>query len=263
MTEKAKIIYLASDFHLGAPNMESSREREKIIVSWLDEVSKDATDIFLVGDVFDFWFEYSQTVPKGFTRILGKIALLSDSGIQFHFFKGNHDMWTKDYFKVELGFKIYSDPIQVQILNSTYLIGHGDGLGPSDISYKILKRILRSRIFMWAFARVHPNLGIRVANFFSGQSRRHGGDDSKYNGPEQEWLYTYAAEKLKKEKIDFFIFGHRHLPLQLKLQNSTYFNLGEWIQYRTFLRIDSNGPQLLEWKDGSFNPFQAHGSEEV
>lgn len=249
--EKPIKIYFASDFHLGAPDFESSLEREKKIVAWLDEVRKDATEIFLVGDVFDFWFEYKRAIPKGFVRIQGKIAEITDSGIPVHLFTGNHDMWIFDYLPKELGVILHREPIIRTWNNKKFYIGHGDGLGPGDQGYKFLKKVFSSKICQWLFARLHPNFGIWLAEKSSKKSRAAtGSDDEQFLGEENEWLAIYSKEYLKKEHIDYFVFGHRHLPLEIKLnEKSTYFNLGEWIQYQTYLEFSDNNCKLKHWSE--------------
>lgn len=239
-------IYFASDFHLGAPDYESSLIREKRIVNWLDEVKKDASEIFLVGDLFDFWFEYKRAIPKGFVRLQGKIAEITDSGIPVHVFTGNHDMWIFDYLPKELGVKLYREPIIREWNGKKFYIGHGDGLGPGDKGYKFLKKVFASPICQWLFARLHPNFGIWLADLSSKKSRASTGEsDEVFLGEENEWLAIYSKEYLQKEHIDYFVFGHRHLPLQLKIgENSTYFNLGEWINYTTYLVFDGQNCEL-------------------
>ena len=165
------VAYFASDFHLGAPDQLQSKARELAIVSWLEYASQDATDIYLVGDVFDFWFEYKRVIPKGYARLFGTIARLSDQGIQFHFFYGNHDMWVKSYFKEEFNMKIHAEPITLNLFGKKMLVGHGDGLGPGDRGYKLIKPILRSPLCQWAFARLHPNFGIGLASFFHNSNK--------------------------------------------------------------------------------------------
>ena len=236
MSDQRHKLYFASDFHLGVPSSEKSLEREKLIVQWLDEIAVDAKEIYLVGDLFDFWFEYKHAIPKGFVRLQGKIAELVDGGIPIYFFTGNHDMWMFDYFEKELGVTIHREPIKFTAGGKTFLVGHGDGLGPGDKGYKFIKRIFSNRFFQWCFARLHPNFGIAVANYSSRKSRAKTGDsDEVFNGVDQEWLYLYAKEQLKKENIDYFIFGHRHLPLDIKLtDNARYINLGEWLKFNTY-----------------------------
>mgnify|MGYP001406248851 CR=1 FL=1 len=236
MNPSGKNIYFASDFHLGAPNEAESRKREDLIVQWLDEIKNKAKEIYLVGDIFDFWFEYKRAIPKGFVRIQGKIAELSDSGIPIHFFTGNHDMWMFDYFEKELGVKINREPITIEAQGKKIVIGHGDGLGPGDKGYKFIKRVFSNKFFQWCFARLHPNFGIAVANFSSQKSRAAtGSSDEKFLGEENEWLVHYAKERNQKEHIDLFIFGHRHLPLNIQLDSSSqYYNLGDWIKYKTY-----------------------------
>lgn len=235
-----KNIFFASDFHLGVPAGEQSKAREQRVIDWLTSIEDTAQEIYLVGDIFDFWFEYKHAIPKGFVRFQGKIAELVDKGIKIYFFTGNHDMWMFDYFEKELGVTIIRQPIERSWNNQSFLIGHGDGLGPGDKTYKLLKRVFAARWSQWCFARLHPNFGIGLANYFSRKSRAATGDsDSKFNGNENEWLYLYCKEQLIKQQYNYFIFGHRHLPLDIQLnENSRYLNLGEWINYNTYAIFD-------------------------
>jgi UDP-2,3-diacylglucosamine hydrolase len=247
---KGKKIYFASDFHLGAPDAVTSLKREKLLVSWLDEIKHDAQELFLVGDVFDFWFEYKTAVPKGFVRLLGKLAELSDAGISIHYFTGNHDMWVFDYLPKEIGAIIYRHPIEREINGFKFFIGHGDGLGPGDKGYKFIKKVFANPVCQWLFARLHPNFGIRLANFWSGKSRLHtGSSDEKFLGEEKEWLIIYSKEVLQKKQVDYFIFGHRHLPLDIQLTStSRYINLGEWMNYSSYGVFDGEKMELKSYK---------------
>ena len=241
--EKGKKIYFASDFHLGAPDRKRSLEREKKIIRWFDKISKDADAIFLLGDIFDFWFEYKNAIPKGFIRIQGKLAELTDSGLPVFFFTGNHDMWMFDYFPEELNIRIFREPQTLQINGKKLLIGHGDGLGPGDNQYKILKKIFQSRFSQWMFARIHPNTGIAIANFWSRHSRLSAEkeDWDRFQGKEKEFLWNYCQEKEKEEHHDFYVFGHRHLPLDLEVgPGSRYYNLGEWVNHFTYGEFDGS-----------------------
>lgn len=245
-----KKIYFASDFHLGAPDYASSLEREKKIVRWLDFVSKDAEAIYLVGDIFDFWFEYKHAIPKGFIRLQGKLSELTDKGIEIHFFTGNHDMWMFDYFPKELGVIMHRTPIQIALNNKKLYVGHGDGLGPGDYGYKFIKVVFASKICQWLFARLHPNFGIAVANFWSRRSRKvNGQSDETFLGEENEWLAIFAREILEKEHFDYFIFGHRHLPMEIELNaESRYFNLGAWIKDCTYAVFDGEQLTMQRWE---------------
>ena len=244
-------IYFASDFHLGAPTYEKSLIREKLIVQWLNEISADASEVFLVGDIFDFWFEYKQAIPKGFTRILGKLAELSDSGVQIHLFTGNHDMWIFDYLPHEINATLYREPISIKRQGLDLYIGHGDGLGPGDYGYKFIKRLFRNKLCQWMFARLHPNFGIGLANYLSRSSRAKTGDsDSSFLGDNEEWLALYSKEILKVKHYDLFIFGHRHLPLEIALnEKSTYFNLGDWINYYSYGELHNGKFQLKYYNE--------------
>lgn len=247
---ESKKIYFASDLHLGVPTLESSLEREKAVCRWLDMAKKDAQEIYLVGDLFDFWYEYTYTIPKGFTRLLGKIAEITDSGIKVTFFTGNHDLWMKDYFEKELNVTIHHQPIVREYNGKKFFIGHGDGLGPGDKKYKLLKLVFASKLCQWLFSRLHPNLAFYVARRSSKRSRIITADsDEKFLGNENEWLFLFCRDYLQKNKTDYFIFGHRHLPLDLEVDGKArYINLGEWINYRSYAVFDGNTLKLEKFK---------------
>tara|TARA_B100001057_G_C22755512_1_gene913584 strand:- start:513 stop:1289 length:777 start_codon:yes stop_codon:yes gene_type:complete len=246
-------IYFASDFHLGIPNPKKSSEREHKIVAWLNEIKKDASEIFLVGDVFDFWFEWKRVVPRGHVRILGKLAEICDAGISVHFFTGNHDLWTFGYLEKEIGLKVHRQPKQFELQGKKCFIGHGDGLGPSDTGYKFLKILFTSSICQWLFSRLHPNTSYTIANYFSSKSRISNITiDEHFQTEENEWLVHYSKQILKSEHYDYFIFGHRHLPLDIKLsKKSKYINLGEWVTYNSFAVLEE-GKLDLKFYDSKF-----------
>lgn len=245
-----KKIFFASDFHLGVPDHAASLEREKRIVKWLDSIRFEAHTIYLLGDIFDFWFEYRHAIPKGFIRLQGKLAELRDAGIPISFFTGNHDMWMFDYFTNELGIPVYRDPQVLQIGNQKLLIGHGDGLGPGDVTYKFLKRFFNSRLCQWLFARLHPNIGIGIASYWSRKSRiSNMKKEETFQGEDGEFLLVYCKEIERKEHHDFYVFGHRHLPLDLKIsEHSRYINLGEWVHFNTYAVYDGQGVELKTFK---------------
>jgi UDP-2,3-diacylglucosamine hydrolase len=251
MSANSKKIYFLSDFHLGAPDAATSLKREKKICRFLDIAKADASDIFIVGDLFDFWFEYSQVVPKGYVRILGKLAELTDSGINVHFFVGNHDMWMKNYFQTELNIPVYFEPRTFEFNNKKFFIGHGDGLGPGDQGYKAMKKVFRNPACQWLFGILPPYLGMNLASYFSRKSRAKTGlVDEVFLGEENEWLIIYSKEVLQKEHFDYFIFGHRHLPLDITLSNnSRYINLGEWIKYDSYAVFDGEALTLQYYKE--------------
>jgi UDP-2,3-diacylglucosamine hydrolase len=235
-----KKIYFLSDFHLGAPDHASSLERERTIVRFLDEIKHDAEEIFLVGDMFDFWYEYRKVVPKGYVRLLGKLGELADLGILMHFFVGNHDMWMRGYFQKEFNMPVYFGPEEFERNGKHFLIGHGDGLGPGDNGYKRLKKVFRNPVSKWLFGILPPVAGMGLAQFLSRRSRAQtGATEEKFLGEEKEWLMIYAKEKLRKKNIDFFVFGHRHLPIDYRLEGGArYINLGDWIRYYTYSVFD-------------------------
>ncbi|MBA4144427.1 MAG: UDP-2,3-diacylglucosamine hydrolase [Azospira oryzae] len=246
-----KKIYFASDFHLGVPDYASSLKREKLIVAWLDKIKEDAHSIYLVGDIFDFWFEYRHSIPKGFIRFQGKLAELRDKGIPIHFFTGNHDMWMFDYFEKELDIRIHREPQLLKVGHQKLLVGHGDGLGPGDKVYKIQKKFFNSAFCQWLFARIHPNLGMGIAHYWSKQSRISNmkRDEEKFQSEDKEFLLTYCKELEKTQHHDYYIFGHRHLPLDLKVgENSRYINLGEWVHFTTYAVYDGSHVELKSFK---------------
>lgn len=249
MTSRNK-IYFASDFHLGVPDHESSLQREKLIVRWLDSIKHDAAEIYLVGDLFDFWFEFKTVVPKGFTRLLGKLAELSDSGIRLHLFHGNHDLWQFGYLEEELGCKVYDKPITVTLHNKVFHIAHGDGLGPGQKWFKFILGIYRNYFFQRLFAFFHPNIGIKIANWFSARSKQHTfTENAEYYGDDKEFLMLYAKEVIKQQHIDYFIFGHRHLPMVREVSpGSKYVNLGDWMIYNTYAVLDGETLTLKKFE---------------
>ena len=244
-----KKVYFASDNHLGAPTMKESRVRELKFVRWLNTVKKDAGVIFLMGDLFDFWFEYKTVIPKGFTRTLGKLAELSDAGIQIHYFVGNHDLWMNGYFEEELNIPVYHKPQQYTINGTSFFIGHGDGLGPDDKGFKRMKKVFTNPVAKWFFKWLHPDLGVRLAKHLSVSNKLiSGDDDAKFLGNDKEWLVLYAKRKLESQHFDHFIFGHRHLPLEIELKkDSMYTNLGDWIKYYTYAEFDGSKLSLKEF----------------
>ena len=250
VSNKNKKIYFLSDFHLGAPNYTASLEREKKIVAFLDSIKQDAAEIIIDGDIFDFWYEYKTTVPKGYVRLLGKLAELTDAGIKVHVFTGNHDMWMSGYFESELNIPVYHNPKTFTWGGKQFLIGHGDGLGPGDHGFKFIKKIFRNKICQWLFGQLHPSWGMGLANYLSRKSREKTGTSDEVFFGEQEWLIIYCREMLAKEHFDYFIFGHRHLPIDHRLsETSRYINLGDWIRYFTYATFDGNDVVLHVWKD--------------
>ena len=241
-----KKTYFASDFHLGVDARCSSQERERQLLRWLEQIRSDAEAIYLVGDVFDFWFEYKTVVPKGYVRLLGKLAELRDQGIPIYFFIGNHDMWMFKYFEEELDIPTYRAPIIREIQGKTFYIGHGDGLGPGDYGYKFIKKVFANPICQFLFERLHPNFGIWLANFWSGKSRDSQTVEVKFYGPEDEWLLVYANQKLDTTPADYFVFGHRHLPIDCTLKNgkSRYINLGDWLNFNSYAVFDGDNLEI-------------------
>lgn len=247
---QGKKLYFASDFHLGAPNDQESKIREQKIIRWLEQIADEAAAILLVGDIFDFWFEYKQVIPKGFIPFISKISQLRDRGIPILFFTGNHDLWMKDYFTSELGIPVYHNPIELRVSGKKFLVGHGDGLGPGDHTYKLLKKVFTNPFAQWLFRWIHPDLGIRLAKGWSGHSRisNIAKNENHFLG-DDEWLWQYCKEVESRIHHDYYVFGHRHLPLELAVGHSaTYYNLGEWVTQFTYLEFDGLAPKLQKFE---------------
>ncbi|MBI3511528.1 MAG: UDP-2,3-diacylglucosamine diphosphatase [Bacteroidetes bacterium] len=241
-------IYFASDFHLGAPDHASSLVREKKIVAWMNSIKADCSELFLVGDIFDAWFEYKRVVPKGFVRLMGKIAEFTDAGIPVHVFSGNHDMWMFGYLVDECGVKLYHAPMQREWNGKKFFIGHGDGLGPGDGGYKFMKGGFRNKFLQWCYARLHPNFAVRLAQKISMRGFEKKEKQLKYHGDDKELLMLFCRQKLKTEHFDYFIFGHRHIPLDLECgKNSRYINLGDWIRSESYAAFDGEKVELKKF----------------
>ena len=243
--DQNKKIFFASDFHLGAPNKEGSRSREKKIIRWLETVEKEAAAILLVGDLFDFWFEYDHVVPKGFVRFLNKLAEFSDKGIPIYIFHGNHDMWMFDYLESEIGATVFSDPIHLKVNDKVLFVGHGDGLGPGDYTFKALRKVFRNKIAQCLFKWIHPDIGVGLANKWSSRSRINHTIEIQEINRENEWLFLYSKKLEADQHFDYYVFGHRHLPLTLDInKESTYINLGEWLNFNSFGVFDGTDFQI-------------------
>ena len=247
-----KKIYFASDFHLGMPDLERSLEREKSIVSWLNAIANDASAIYLLGDVFDFWFEYKTVVPKGFVRFLGAISRLTDAGIPVYLFPGNHDLWVGKYLEAECGVVLVKDAITIKLGNDICYLHHGDGLGPGDVGYKWLKKVFLSKIAQKAFAMIHPGIGVSFAQKLSKKSRlAQNPKEDNYLGDSKEHLTQFCKQYLlncKTQKPKYFIFGHRHLVLDIDLgEGVRYINLGEWLHGSQYAEYDGVELRLKAW----------------
>ena len=243
---KKNKIYFASDFHLGSPNQKESLVREKKIISWLNEIEKDAKSIYLLGDIFDFWYEYKKVVPKGYVRFLSKLADLIEKGIDIHFLVGNHDMWMRDYLEIEIGLKVHLNGFILQENNQLIFLSHGDGLGKGDYKYKFLKLIFTSKICNWLFSRLHPNFAISLAQAWSNKSRR----SQQINiNEEKEILVDYCKKQQKINPVDYYVFGHRHIPMDIKIdEKCSYINLGDWIHHYSFAVLSDQKLEIKKYK---------------
>lgn len=228
-------IYFISDLHLGLYPADKSAVRERILVNWLDSIKDNISELYLLGDIFDFWHEYKHVVPRGFTRFLGKIAELADRGVRLHYFTGNHDIWVYNYLPAEIGLTIYRHPVIREIKGKKFYIGHGDGIGPSEKGYKLMKWGFTNKFLQWIFARIHPNASMAFGKRWSKSSRYAKGIVADpYRGDTEEIQVIYARKILQQEHFDYFVFGHRHIPFDVHLGASRVINLGDWISHFTF-----------------------------
>ena len=242
-------VYFVSDFHLGVPNQEESLQKEKRIVRWLESIEQNAKEIFFLGDIFDFWFEYKYVVPKGFVRFLGKLTQMADNGCAIHFFCGNHDIWIRDYFEKDLGFIVHRSNSTIIMNQKTFLIGHGDGLDPSDKKYKLLNKIFKNRFCISLFACLHPRWAFAIGTNWSRKSRLSHSESDKIDRGLDEPIYKYCENKLKTQQIDFFIFGHRHISCDIKLSNqSRYINTGLWEIKSPYVEWDGKNLELKNFE---------------
>lgn len=244
--KKGKYIYFASDAHFGLPSPEESIPRERLFVQWLDKIKEDAEEIYLLGDMFDFWFEYKYVVPRGFTRVLGKIAELTDSGIPVHFFTGNHDLWVSDYLPRETGMIIHKDYYTTTLAGKKFYMAHGDGLGSNDPGFKIIKWIFTNKTLHWVFSRLHPNFAVWMAHKWSHKSRYSKELSTPFMGEDKEHLVLFSNSILEREYYDYLVFGHRHIPLNIVLKNghSRLVNLGDWIVHFTYAVFDGEKMEI-------------------
>lgn len=247
--QEGKKIYFASDQHLGAPDALSSRKREKIFLQWLNEIKPDCGALILLGDLFDFWYEYKQVVPRGFVRVLGKLAEFTDAGIPVYFFVGNHDLWMRDYFEKELNIEVFRERRIFEINGKKIFIAHGDGLGPGDKGYKRMKKLFTNKIAQFFFSLLHPDFAVWLGKKVSLDNKLISGkEDVKFLGEDKEWLAVYARRKLETAHFDYFLFGHRHFPMEIQVgENSTYINTGDWINHYTYAVFDGKKLELKKY----------------
>ncbi len=241
-------IYFLADAHLGSKSHSDSIETERKLCRWLDEVKHDAAAIFLMGDIFDYWYEYRYVVPRGFTRVLGKLAEMTDDGVEIHFFAGNHDLWLSDYLSKECGMILHLEPFIIELKGRKFFLAHGDGLGDNSRSFHFLRKLFHSKFLQKCFSAVHPRWTIPLAYAWSNSSRENGGV-VPYLGEEREHLIGFAKNKLKEiPDINYFIFGHRHVLLDLPIADDSHvIILGDWITLFSYAEFDGQTLELKHW----------------
>lgn len=237
--------YFLSDFHLGARYFEEPRETERRVVDFLDSIKGDAKEVYLLGDILDYWFEYRYVVPRGFMRFFGKIAELTDLGVKVYWFIGNHDIWIFDYLPNELGVEVIDGEVTKEIDGKVFFLAHGDGVGKQPRSFRMLRSLFRNRFCQKLYSAIHPRWTIPFALSWSNSSRKGDDEYPEYKGEENEFLEIFANDYLKSHKVDYFVFGHRHIMLDKKLQGgATLVVLGDWLHYCSYAVWDGNNLAL-------------------
>jgi len=251
MTAERTHIYFASDLHLGMHPVEESQQREHHFVQWLNSIKDNARELWLLGDVFDYWFEYAKVVPRGFTRFLGKLAELSDEGVDIHLFPGNHDIWIFNYLPKEIGLTVHRRTLTRTWNGHRFLLGHGDGLSRSDLGYNMLQWIFKNRLIQWFYARLHPNGSIAFAQWWSRKSRMKKGSFVPFLGVDKEHQLQFARKKLAEDPgLEYFVFGHRHVPFQIRIsEECQVVCLGDWIANFTYGEFDGHELRLKKYFD--------------
>lgn len=249
MENKSKIYFL-SDVHLGSSSHTDGYDTERKLCRWLDMVKRDAKAVYLLGDIFDYWFEYKYVVPKGFVRVLGKLAELTDSGVEIHFFIGNHDIWLTDYLDRECGLILHFEPFVAQYDDTRFYLAHGDGLGDDNKLFGILRKIFHSRFLRKCYSAIHPRWTVPLAHAWSNHSRKSGGE-WEYFGEDKEHLVLFAKQKLKEmPDVNFFVFGHRHILLDLSISDTARVAiLGDWIRYFSYGVFEEGNFELRTFED--------------
>lgn len=242
--EDKKVIIVA-DLHLGTPNHEISLIREKKFIRFLTSEQPFIAELIILGDLFDFWFEYRTVVPKGYFRLLSCLAELQEQGIPISLFSGNHDLWLKDYFPKYLNIPVFHESQIREWFGKKFFLAHGDGKGPKDYGFKWMKKAFQNPFLQFCFRWLHPDIGVRIANYFSQKSRATNQiSDEIYHG-ESEWLIQYFYRKYEQmPDIHYFVFGHRHLPMHSKKQSAQMFVLGDWINHFAYLEITANQVEM-------------------
>ena len=252
------MIYFVSDIHLGCVDAEQSKRAERAFCRWLDMVAEDAQSIYLLGDIFDFWFEYHHVVPKGFTRFLGKVAELTDMGVEVHFFIGNHDIWCKQYLTEECGVIMHYEPMTIDIEGKLFYLAHGDGLGDPDKKFQFLRKVFHNPFLQWLFAGLPSYWGLGFGLEWAKHSRlKHEKEGApRYMGEQNEPLILYSKEYLKQHPdINYFIYGHRHIELDLMLtRDARLLILGEWIDLCTYAVFDGENLRMENFIEGETVP---------
>lgn len=238
------MVYFISDVHLGLQDKSKEIEKENKLVDFLDNLPEETSALFILGDLFDYWFEYRTVCQKYFYKTLTALKKLSEAGVKIHYFIGNHDFMHRDFFETEIGVKLYKSPESFELCGKRFYMGHGDGLVGNDLGYNILKMILRNRFFQFLYSCIHPDFGVFLASLVSRKSRKY---TSKKNYGEIDGLFNAAKLKID-EGADFVVFGHLHKRMEIPHKNGVYYNLGSWLDFPCFAKFDGNEFKVFDIK---------------
>lgn len=251
-----KNVYFIADAHLGSLATEHKRTQERRLVRFLDDIKDKAEAVYMLGDMFDFWYEYRYAVPKGYTRFLGKISELTDMGVEVHFFTGNHDIWAYSYLREECGVILHRRALTTEINGNVFYLAHGDQMGEKTFGFRFIQSIFHSKICQTLFSSLHPRWGIDFGLKWAKHSRlkREDGKEPPYLGEDKETLVQWSKEFIKQSpEINYFIFGHRHIELDLYLSKTTrLLILGDWISQYTYAVYDGKNIELKDYLEGDF-----------
>ena len=245
-----KKVYFLSDIHLGAKTIDNPLEHEQRVVRFLDSIKDDASDVYLMGDIIDYWFEYKTVVPRGFTRFLGKISELTDRGVKVHWFTGNHDIWIFDYIPSETGAIVYTEAVVKEIMGKKFYLAHGDGLGDDSLGYKIMHRFFRNKFCQKIFSGIHPRWTVSLAHYWSKKSRLGSDCEERFLGEEKEHLVKYTKGISDQIKADYYIYGHRHIILDMMMADrSRILILGDWINHFSYAIFDGENIWIDQFEE--------------
>jgi len=232
-----------SDVHLGFGSREAEKARENRLLAFLEAVRPHTEQLFILGDLFDFWFDYRTVIPRGFHRTLAALQAYTDGGRPVHYLVGNHDCWMGDFFATEIGARVYEEPFEIALQGKRLLLHHGDGLAQKDLGYRLIKPVLRSKFNRALYRWLHPDIGVRLARGSSRSSREYTSTKDYGESPGME---EFARRRIEGG-VDYVLMGHLHTPVYKPMGSGAYVNLGDWMEHSTYAVLDSGVLTLKTW----------------